>query len=319
MPRSTGCCNYSERTRDLANGLAFSPDGETLGERRSRWRRSPLGPENTLAARSSSPAGAAQRRGLQPGRAKAGRGRHGRHVPRVWSLAGGRLTATKAQSGVARSVAFSPNGAWLATVGGDHNLRIWPVKGGQATLVPQPGAVHDVALSPDSRFVATAGEDGVARLWNRRTGTLARTFSGHVAALTSVSFSPSGSRLLTTSLDHDARIWDVANGQSQRVLHGHAALVSDGGFSADGNWVVTAGPGKAGVWSTSDTDLLSFRLFFLAGHQGPVTAAAFAPHGWMLATAGSDGTIRTYTCALCAGTPELVHLANQRLQALTPA
>ena len=301
-----------------ASGLAFSPDGETLasvgadGDVRlwnleTRSERAPLVAGVPLNGVAFSP----------DGRKLAAAGADG--ITRVWSLAGGRLTATKAQPGAALSVAFSPNSAWLATVGDDHNLRIWAVKGGQATLVPQPGAVHDVAFSPDSGFVATAGEDGVARLWNRRTGKLEQTFSGHVAALTSVSFSPDGSRLLTTSLDHDARIWDVASGQSARVLHGHAALVSDGGFSADGNWVVTAGPGKAGVWSTSGTDLPSFRLFFLAGHQGPVTAAAFAPHGWTLATAGSDGTIRTYTCALCAGTPELVHLANQRLQALKPA
>ena len=33
----------------------------------------------------------------------------------------------------------------------------------------------------------------------------------------------------------------------------------------------------------------------------------------MLATAAANGSIATYTCALCAGTAELVRLAHERL------
>jgi WD40 repeat protein len=148
------------------------------------------------------------------------------------------------------------------------------------------------------------------------TGELVRTLSGHTDDVTSVAFSPDGRLLVTASRDHDARIWDVASGRMIRLLHGHAAFVSDAQFSADGRWVVTAGPAKAGVWATAATDLAFFRLVFLAGHVGPVDAAAFAPRGWLLATAGSDGSVRTYTCGLCGETPQLEALARQRLAAL---
>jgi WD40 repeat protein len=101
-----------------------------------------------------------------------------------------------------------------------------------------------------------------------------------------------------------------------RSLHGHAASVGDAQFSADGRWVVTAGPAKAGVWATPPTDLPFSRLVFLAGHVGPIDAAAFAPRGWLLATAGSDGSVRTYTCRLCGETPQLEALARRRLAGL---
>jgi WD40 repeat protein len=102
-----------------------------------------------------------------------------------------------------------------------------------------------------------------------------------------------------------------------RLLHGHAALVSDAAFSADGRWVVSAGPTRAGVWAVTATDLALDRLVFLAGHTGALNAAGFAPKGWLLATAGADGTIRTYNCSLCGTTPQLEALARERLARLS--
>jgi len=56
---------------------------------------------------------------------------------------------------------------------------------------------------------------------------------------------------------------------------------------------------------SSATDLPFDRLYFLVGHTGPLTAAAFAPRGFTLATAGTDGSVRTFTCGLCGATPQL--------------
>ena len=95
--------------------------------------------------------------------------------------------------------------------------------------------------------------------------------------------------------------------------------ISSIAISPDGRWVVTAGPGKAGVWSVSADDLESNRLYFLAGHGGALNGATFAPQGWMLATAAADGSIRTFTCTLCGGTPELARLARARLTQLRGA
>jgi hypothetical protein len=57
-------------------------------------------------------------------------------------------------------------------------------------------------------------------------------------------------------------------------------------------------------------------LFFVAAHSGLLTAAAFAPHGWLLATAAADGSIRPYDCALWGNTPQLLALARTRLAQL---
>ena len=135
-----------------------------------------------------------------------------------------------------------------------------------------------------------------------------------------MAFSPDGTLLVTASLDHRARIWQVATGKTERVLTGHAGSVSSASFSADGRWVVTAGPRTGGIWPVVETDLDNDRLFFITDNQQRLTAATFAPTTsapatWTIATAAANGDVATYTCALCAGTPELVHLAKQRNRA----
>src|SRR5262249_12104787 len=220
------------------------------------------------------------------------------------------------EKGVLNAVAFSPDGALLALAGRDKTAWITPLAGGSPTVLPHPGPVLDVAFSPDGRLLATACADGLARLWRVSTGELVRTLRGHTDDVTSVAFSPDGRLLVTASRDHDARIWAVARGRMVRLLHGHAAFVSDARFSADGRWVVTAGPVKAGVWAPAPPTSGPFRLVSLPARWGPLDPAAWAPRGWLLATAGSDGTVRTYTCALCGDTPQLEALARQRLAAL---
>jgi WD40 repeat protein len=86
----------------------------------------------------------------------------------------------------------------------------------------------------------------------------------------------------------------------------------------NGLWLVTAGPGSAGLWDLVNQQ----RLLFLDGHQGLLLAAGFDRSGRRITTIGADGTVRTYSCDVCGGTAELLRLAARRLQAtgrsLTP-
>jgi WD40 repeat protein len=241
---------------------------------------------------------------------------------RLWKLKGRTLISQFSQLDAVRAIAFSPDGKWLATAGSDNNARLFRLGGGASPVqLVHAAVVNDVAFSPDSDYVATATADGLAQIWQIATRRAVMTFTGHSAALNSVSFSPDGKLLVTASLDHDARIWSVATGKTLRVLEGHAGSVSSAAFSADGRWVVTAGPRAGGIWPTVESGLAHDRLFFISDDQQRLNAAVFAPTTlapatWMLATAAANGRIATYICALCARTPELLHLARQRIAQL---
>jgi WD40 repeat protein len=86
--------------------------------------------------------------------------------------------------------------------------------------------VTAVAFSPNGKFIATGGGDNQARLWVASSGIELRSFQGHSAKITSIAFSPNGRFLLTGSEDQTARLWDLATGIQLRRLDHHSHVFS---------------------------------------------------------------------------------------------
>jgi WD40 repeat protein len=207
------------------------------------------------------------------------------------------------------AVAVSPDGDELAVAAQDSAVRLYDVR----TLKPrgkleQNAAALDVAFDPSGTRIATAGADAIARIWE--DGQIAHELKGHTDDVTSVAFGPGGRFVVTASRDHDVRVWNAATGDLVRVIKAHFALVSDVAVSADGRWIATAGPSRAGLFTTAGIGLPQLR-----GHDGRLTAVAFAPTGHRIATGGEDGSVRVYTCEVCGRVPALLRLADERLDA----
>jgi len=234
---------------------------------------------------------------------------------KVWSTKGGALVQTLQQSGV-DAVAFSPDGTLLAAGGSDEVARIWRTTDWtQAGTATHQAPVTRVAFSPDGRSLATAAGNS-AYVWSVK-GWKQSCSLDHTNAVSSIAWSGDGTRLLTASQDGTAGLLGVVSCRRLEQYHGHSGAVSQAVFSADGRWVATAGPITAGVWPTSTDSLLTDdRLFFLRGGGGRVLGVAFSPVGWRIATADSDGTVRTYNCVLCGGLAQLEPLARRRLAAI---
>ena len=213
------------------------------------------------------------------------------------------------QRGEVDDEAFSPDGRMLLTAGAER-ATLWDVPSGRVLRTwPAPGGATAVAFSPDGRIAAVAGRDGVGRLWFTGTGRSFRILRAHTKALTDIVFSADGSKVATSGADADVRIWDVAGGNHfavKRVAFGPVAAVS---LDPTGRWVVGAAPISAIVWSA----VTGRQLFYLRGHTALLTSAAFAPTGETVLTASTDGTVRTYTCEVCADRETLLHLAKVRL------
>jgi WD40 repeat protein len=116
------------------------------------------------------------------------------------------------------AVAFSPDGATLATTSASSGIRLWDTATQQEIGMPMtagPGPVYAVAFSPDATILATAGGDGSARLWDTATqeeiGTPMTAGPGPVYA---VAFSPDATTLVTVGASGSSggatRHWDVA-------------------------------------------------------------------------------------------------------------
>ena len=118
--------------------------------------------------------------------------------------------------------------------------------------------IESVAFSPDGKFVATASDDRTARLWEIATGKDIRQFIGHEGQVKSVTFSPDGKYLLTGSDDTTARLWDVATGLEIRSFISHTGPVRSAVFSPDGKLILTASADRtARLWDTDYHDTMT--------------------------------------------------------------
>lgn len=90
---------------------------------------------------------------------------------KLWDVNKGQERETlEGHKGMIRTMAFSPDGRWLATGSQDQTVRFWAIHatGSQAGLdYSWPlGGVHALALSPDGMLAAAAGETGVICIWD---------------------------------------------------------------------------------------------------------------------------------------------------------
>lgn len=209
------------------------------------------------------------------------------------------------------TVAWHPNGKWLASGGKDNSIRIWDTESGQTltTLTGHQRRVRAVAWSPDGRRLASASYDNTIGIWEQKgEGNGAAAWEG--TALTNegedvytVAWNPNGEWLASAGRDGKLRLWDSSQeGSYQNVvtkaLYEEIGEINEVAWSPDGARIALAGDKGIQLWSL--TDLLADPAttppapLTLEGHKSYVLSVSWSRDGTRLASGSDDSTIRIW-------------------------
>ena len=143
------------------------------------------------------------------------------------------------------SVAFSPDGQFLASCSLDGTVKLWNVQSGQCTKTMKKKntrlfqAVYDIAFSPDGKYLTSCNDDFTVNLWLIETGECTRTMEGHIDDVSSVTFSPDGQYLVSYT-KYNVKLWLIETGEcTWEKKYNHNEYVNCISFSPDGQYLTS--------------------------------------------------------------------------------
>jgi hypothetical protein len=90
------------------------------------------------------------------------------------------------------------------------------------------GRVYSVAFAPDGRWVASGGVDSQVKVWEAATGRLVADCVGHRRRVGSVAFAPDGRWVVSGGADGTMKAWEVATGRCINTIFFDQALAALG-------------------------------------------------------------------------------------------
>lgn len=223
-------------------------------------------------------------------------------------------------------LAFRPDGAVLASGGGDYEIHLWWMKDGRrgddrriAVLAGHQDSVFGVAFSEDGKRLASGGYDRAIRIWDvspcvedrcvdqktAPTMETIRILQGHSGVVESLQFSSNGAMLASVSKDEALRLWDVDRARSIATLTPGIGPLRSVAFADFGDPIACGGDRGWVRWQTGARE--ETHKLWIDG--APITALAIDPDSTMLVVGNGAGDLWSWRLTDWTRTPSpLIHV-----------
>ena len=189
------------------------------------------------------------------------------------------------------SVAFSPDGQYIASGHSDNTIHFW-YKGRTYidALKGHTDTVTSIAFFNDSHTLVSGSYDGTVRLWDFTSRTNLETFTGHTDKINSIALSPDDSIVASGSDNNTIIIRDIATGHPKVIQTNHTEGVHELTFSIDGKTLVSCGNWEDSIiqiWDVTNVELITN----ITAHTYGGGVVDFSPDGRTLISGSRDGTM----------------------------
>jgi WD40 repeat protein len=229
----------------------------------------------------------------------------------------GKKTATVRGDWTRGDVAFSPNGAMLATgyngvarrgdfakspplrdktfaaLGFKEAVRVWDVRTGEPKARLQDiEKMEHVIFSPDGKKLAAAGYGAVVRVWDLATEKLVATWSRDTEErVTVMAFDPDGTKLAVGTRAGPIYLVNALSGGTAATLDQHTKPVLALAFAPDGKYLHSAGAnGAVRRWDlvAGGAELTAIK------HYAEITQMTFSPDRRFVACGDERGGVTVW-------------------------
>lgn len=216
---------------------------------------------------------------------------------RVWDVNNqSRISEWTGSQNRIESLAYSPNGQWLASGGWERSIHLWNTETGtlDQTFEGHQGNVNTLAFSPDGTLLASASDDLTVRLWDVESGQQTATFE-HEDRVTSLVFSPDETSLITGSRDELVRLWEVETQEVMQTFEGHENWVLSVDISSDGEQIISgSADGTIRVWNVDNGESVVIMPDGPENEIISVNSVQFSPDHQLIAAGLSDQSVRVW-------------------------
>ncbi len=177
-----------------------------------------------------------------------------------------------------------------------HAAFEWQYLRQQVTRTPileldQGGWVNDLAVSSDGKWLATTASKGTVRLYATADWKLDGVLETGTDEVNGLAWSADGKKLAAACVDGSILVWDYPTRELIQRFVAHPGEAFDVCFGPEWTPPLLMRNGSnrqvLGFWYRGDGGVLR-------GHGGQVERIAVSPDGSLLASAGSDGSLRLW-------------------------
>ncbi len=285
--------------------LAVLPDGKTLATSGDDGTFRLWHAEDGKASAASEPVGApllALAISPKGDRALVGAGDK---TARVFDLATMKTRGTlTGHLGPVNAVAYSSDGALLATAGNEGGVKVWNAGNDQGVIAfghvaPNNGPIQPIqaVAFTGANSLVTASADRTLKTWTfEGHWSENRPLGPHAFRVLALDFNPDGTLLAAgggdPSRSGEIKLWEVGKGMLVHTLEGlHSDTVFSLRFSPEGSRLASAGADKF-LKVSRVSDGKEQRAF--EGHTGHVLAVDWKSDGKQIVTGGSDNVVKLW-------------------------